>query len=66
MGGELTMESAQGFGSYFGFSVPVTEDDADVDETYENYSITRRAPSAPLTRLVPHRNAHISDKVQGH
>jgi len=64
MGGELTMESAQGFGSYFGFSVPVTEDDADVDETYENYSITRRAPSAPLTRLVPHRNAHISDKFR--
>lgn len=64
MGGDLTLESAQGFGSYVGFSVPITEADADVDETYENYSITRRNQAVPLTRILPHRNAHIGDKFK--
>lgn len=64
MGGELTLESAQGFGSYVGFSVPLTEAEAEVDDTYENYSIKRRNQSVPLTRILPHRNAHISEKFR--
>ncbi|MCH8524095.1 MAG: response regulator [Balneolales bacterium] len=64
MGGDLTLESAQGFGSYVGFSVPVTEAEAEVDDTYENYSIRRRNQAVPLTRILPHRNAHIGDKFK--
>lgn len=63
-GSKLVMESAEGFGSYFSFTLPITVDDAPVNEDYENYSIGARAHSQGITKIRPHRNARIGEKFR--
>lgn len=60
-GSKLTMESAEGFGSYFYFSLEKTDQEAHASDEYENYSIGRRQTLQGLTRINPHRNARRCD-----
>jgi two-component system, sensor histidine kinase ChiS len=64
MGSELSMESAEGYGSYFSFSIPVTSEEAKTEDKFENYSIAKRDSERSLTRIFPHRNARINDKFR--
>lgn len=64
MGSNLVMESAQGFGSYFSFTLPTTDQPADVNDQYDNYTISKRDSTRPLTHIMPHRNARISEKYK--
>ena len=64
MGSSLVMESAQGFGSYFSFTLPITDESADVNDQYDNYTISKRDSTRPLTHIMPHRNARISEKYK--
>lgn len=63
-GSSLVMESAEGFGSYFTFGLPITEENAETSEEFENYSIGRRGPNETITRISPHRNSQIHDKFR--
>src|SRR5690606_28140754 len=42
-GSKLTMESAEGFGSFFSFQLPSTDEPAPINVEYENYSIGPRS-----------------------
>ena len=64
MGSELSMESAEGYGSYFSFSIPITGEDAKTEDKFENYTIAKRDSERALTRIFPHRNARINEKFR--
>lgn len=58
----LTMESAEGFGSFFSFQLDSTTEPAPINEEFENYSIAPRVLNQSITQIRPHRNAHLGDK----
>jgi two-component system sensor histidine kinase ChiS len=58
----LTMESAEGFGSFFSFQLDSTTETAPINEEFENYSIAPRVLNQSITQIRPHRNAHLGQK----
>jgi signal transduction histidine kinase/class 3 adenylate cyclase/ActR/RegA family two-component response regulator len=63
-GSRLTMESAEGFGSFFSFQLDSTTEDAPINEEYENYSIAPRVLNQSLTHIRPHRNARLGERFR--
>lgn len=63
-GSKLTMESAEGFGSFFSFQLNATDEPARVNDEFDNYSIAPRANNKALTQIRPHRNARLGDKFK--
>ena len=63
-GSKLTMESAEGFGSFFSFQLDTTDEPATVNEEFENYTIGPRASNVGLTQIRPHRNARLGEKFK--
>lgn len=63
-GSKLTMESAEGFGSFFSFQLNSTQEPARVNDEFDNYSISPRANNKALTQIRPHRNARLGDKFK--
>lgn len=63
-GSKLSLESAEGFGSFFSFQLEKTEEEAPINDEYENYAIAPKVEQQSLTKIRPHRNARLGEKFK--